>query len=113
VRRAEDPFKPRPLAPTVVLAEGSSDIRILQRSLAVLFPERQDYFAFFNHAELSVDGGTAYLVKFLKAFAAARAPFRMIAVFDNDTAGIQAFRQASALGLRHTTCPLVERFLTK
>jgi hypothetical protein len=38
-------------------------------------------------------------VKFLKAFAAARAPFRMIAVFDNDTAGIQAFRQASALGL--------------
>jgi hypothetical protein len=98
-RRKEDPLEPRPLAPTVVLGEGSSDIRVLQRSLAVLYPERQDYFSFFNHAELSVDGGTAYLVKFLKAFAAARAPFRMIAVFDNDTAGIQAFRQAIALGL--------------
>lgn len=98
-RRRDDPLEPRSLAPTVVLAEGSSDIRILQRSLAVLFPERQDYFSFFNHADLSVDGGAAYLVKFLKAFAAARAPFRMIAIFDNDTAGIQAFRQASSLGL--------------
>jgi hypothetical protein len=98
-RRREDPLEPRPLAATVVLGEGSSDLRILQRSLAMLFPERNDYFSFFNHAELSVDGGAAYLVKFLKAFAAARAPVRMIAIFDNDTTGIQAFRQASALGL--------------
>jgi hypothetical protein len=48
----------------------------------------QDYFSFFNHAELSVDGGAVYLVKFLKAFAAARAPLRIVAVFDNDTAGL-------------------------
>ena len=98
-RRASAPLDPRPLATTVILAEGSSDIRILQRSLAALFPERADYFSFFNHAELSVDGGTGYLVKFLKAFAAARAPLRLIAVFDNDTAGRQAHRQAGALGL--------------
>lgn len=98
-RRVSDSLEPRPLAPTVILAEGSSDIRILQRSLAILFPEGQDYFSFFNHAELSVDGGTAYLVKFLKAFAAARAPFRLVAVFDNDTAGRQAHKQASDLGL--------------
>jgi hypothetical protein len=38
-------------------------------------------------------------VKFLKAFAAARAPLRLVAVFDNDTAGTQAFRQAVALNL--------------
>ncbi len=98
-RRASAPLDPRPLATTVILAEGSSDIRILQRSLAALFPERADYFSFFNHAELSVDGDAAYLVKFLKAFAAARAPLRLVAVFDNDTAGRQAHRQASALGL--------------
>ncbi|HYO51878.1 HEPN/Toprim-associated domain-containing protein [Archangium sp.] len=98
-RREADVLEPRPLAPTVVLGEGSSDIRVLQRSLAVLFPERQDYFSFFNHAELSVDGGTTYLVKFLKAFAAARAPFRMVAVFDNDTTGLQAYRQVSTLRL--------------
>jgi hypothetical protein len=89
----------RPLSPIVVLAEGSSDIRILESSLDALFPERRDYFSFFNHAELSVDGGSAYLVKFLKAFAAARAPFPIVAMFDNDAIGLQAFRQAEALNL--------------
>jgi len=100
-RRKDSGLEPRPLAPTVILAEGSSDIRVLQRSLPVLFPEWQDYFSFFNHDELEkkVDGGANYLVKFLTAFAAARAPFRVVAVFDNDTAGVQAYDQASALGL--------------
>src|SRR3984957_3271628 len=45
---------PRPLAPTVVLAEGSSDIRVLQLSLAALYPELIDYFSFFNHSDLRV-----------------------------------------------------------
>jgi HEPN/Toprim N-terminal domain 1 len=98
-RRAMGRLEFKPLAPTVVLAEGSSDIRILERSLAALFPERQDYFSFFNHGDLSVDGGASYLVKFLKAFAAARAPFRIIAVFDNDAIGLQAFQHAEALNL--------------
>ncbi len=98
-RRKEDGLAIHTLAPTVILAEGSSDIRVLQRSLSVLFPERQDYFSFFDHDELNVDGGAAYLVKFLKAFAAARTPFRVVAVFDNDAAGLQAHHKAVALGL--------------
>ena len=88
-----------PSSPIVVLAEGRSDISILKRSLSILFPERKDYFSFFEHDELSVDGGTAYLVKFLKAFAAARTPLRLMAIFDNDTAGRQAHRHAQSLGL--------------
>ena len=95
----DDILRTVPLVPTVVLAEGRSDINILKRSLSILFPERQDYFSFFEHAELNVDGGAAYLVKFLKAFAAARAPLRLVAIFDNDTAGRQAHRQAQDLGL--------------
>jgi hypothetical protein len=96
-RREADRGEVRSLAPTVILAEGSSDIEILQSSLASLHPEQKDYFSFFDHRELSVDGGTSYLVKFLKAFAAARAPLQIIAVFDNDVAGVQAYRQALAL----------------
>ena len=38
----------RPLSPIVVLAEGSSDIRILESSLDTLFPERRDYFSFLQ-----------------------------------------------------------------
>lgn len=88
-----------PLTPTLILAEGSTDIAVLRSTLPVLHPELVDYFSFFNHAELSVDGGAAYLVKFLKAFAGANITNRMIAVFDNDAVGLQAFRQASALAL--------------
>lgn len=95
----DDSLRSVPLTPTVILAEGHSDINILRSSLSALFPERQDYFSFFEHAELNVDGGVAYLVKFLKAFAAARVPLRIVAVFDNDTAGCQAQRQARDLGL--------------
>lgn len=88
-----------PLLPTLVLAEGSSDITVLRRSLPVLHPELAEYFSFFNHAELSVDGGAVFLVKFLKAFAAANMMIPMVAVFDNDTAGLQSLRYAQSLGL--------------
>ena len=88
-----------PGSPTVVLAEGKSDITVLRRSLSRLFPERQEYFSFFEHSELKVDGGAGYLVKFLKAFAAARAPLRIVAVFDNDSAGRQALAQVEEIGL--------------
>lgn len=98
-RRQEEVLEVRPLSPTVILAEGRSDTKILKQSLSALFPERQDYFSFFEHAVLTVDSGTTYLVKFLKAFAAARVPVRIVAVFDNDTAGIQAYRQAQCLEL--------------
>ena len=88
-----------PLTPTVILAEGRSDINILKNSLSILFPDRKDYFSFFEHDELNVDGGAIYLVKFLKAFAAARTPLRLVAIFDNDTVGRQAYQQAQDLDL--------------
>lgn len=93
------PQTTQPLGPTVILGEGSTDIRVLQSGLKTLHPALKDYFSFFNHTEFSVDGGAAYLVKFLKAFAAAQMSSRMIAIFDNDVAGVQAYEQASALGL--------------
>ena len=98
-RRKEELSRLQPLAPTVILAEGVTDIRILEQSLKALFPERREYFSFFDYEELRVDGGASYLVKFLKAFASARAPIRLVAVFDNDTAGRHAYRTASRLGL--------------
>ncbi|MBR0644837.1 HEPN/Toprim-associated domain-containing protein [Plastoroseomonas hellenica] len=93
------PLVTNPLSPTIILGEGSSDLLVLRRALAALHPELVDYFSFFDHAEFAVDGGTAYLIKFLKAFAGARMVARIVAVFDNDTAGVQAHGQALALSL--------------
>ena len=39
------------------------------------------------------------MVKMLRAFAAARAPLRLVAVFDNDTAGLEALRLVRGDGL--------------
>jgi len=92
----------RDIETIVVIGEGVSDSRILQASLRSLFPETTDYFSFFDHSELSVDGGASYLVKFLRAFATARISARLVAVFDNDAAGSDAFADARKLKLPDT-----------
>ncbi|MGU3544507.1 HEPN/Toprim-associated domain-containing protein [Methylobacterium sp. A52T] len=99
-QRREPSALARPVLDTaVIMAEGSSDIRALRLSLAALYPELQEYFSFFEHNELSVDGGASYLVKFLKAFAGARISTRIIAIFDNDTEGLRHYNAARGLGL--------------
>jgi hypothetical protein len=96
-RRSVASINQNPLSTVVIIAEGSTDIMVLESSLSKLFPEYYNYFSFFNNGDvnINIDGGVSHLVRFLKAFAVARAPFRMVALFDNDTAGLQALRSAS------------------
>lgn len=92
----------QPVSPTIIIAEGASDIEILKTSLSRLYPEYEDYFSFLDHREFKVDGGASYTVKFLKAFAAARVPTTVVAIFDNDAAGITALSNARKLPLPTT-----------
>jgi hypothetical protein len=87
------------LEPTIIIGEGSSDIFILRTALAVLFPHVRDYFGFFEYEELRVDGGAGYVTKFLRAFGGARISSKIVAVFDNDTAGRLEFEVAKSLPL--------------
>ena len=87
------------LEPTIIIGEGSSDIFILRSALAVLFPHLRDYFGFFDYEELRVDGGAGYVTKFLRAFGGARISSKIVAVFDNDTAGRWEFEVAKSLPL--------------
>src|ERR1019366_1677563 len=87
------------LEPTVIIAEGSTDILILKRSLQRLYPYLTDYITFFDYEGWNPDGGASYVVKFLRAFAAARINTPILAVFDNDAAGLEAFNAARALSL--------------
>jgi hypothetical protein len=88
------------LEPTIIIGEGSSDIFILRSALAVLFSHFRDYFGFFDYEELRIDGGAGYVTKFLRAFGGARISSKIVAVFDNDTAGCWEFEVAKALPLR-------------
>lgn len=89
----------QPVGPTIILAEGRSDIAVLKASIAHFHADLVDFVTFLDHSEFKVDGGASYVVKFLKAFAAARIPANIVAVFDNDAAGLSAYKEATALKL--------------
>ena len=74
----------------IVLTEGASDRRILERALALLYPHLADYFRFFDHSTTKAGGGVGQLVNLVRSFAALDVRQRVIAVFDNDTAGRDA-----------------------
>lgn len=58
-----------------------------------------DYISFFDFEGSKPDGGVSYLVKFLKAFAAARISTFILAIFDKDAVGLEGFTIASQLQL--------------
>jgi hypothetical protein len=97
--RASDARERSILEPTVIIAEGGTDILVLRRSLQRLFPELSDYFAFFDYENSNADGGVSFVVKFLRAFAAARVNTSILAIFDNDAVGVEAFNLANTLRL--------------
>jgi hypothetical protein len=100
------------LQPAVIITEGSVDIIVLKRSLQRLYPYLTDYITFFDYTVPSVDGGASYLVKFLRAFAAARINTNILAIFDNDAVGVEAHEAASSAPLpdniRVTRLPDIE-----
>jgi hypothetical protein len=71
----------------IVLTEGSTDKFVLENALRVLRPELRQYISFMDFAALKVEGGASFLSSIVRAFAGAGVRDRLIAVFDNDTAG--------------------------
>jgi hypothetical protein len=72
------------------LTEGRSDTRILSAALEAMVPHLADLFSFLDFEELKLEGGAGALAKTVRAFVGARVSTRMVAIFDNDTAGAAA-----------------------
>jgi hypothetical protein len=81
----------------VVLTEGSTDRWIIERSLGVLYPHLVDYFRFMDFEAARVAGGAGPLAGMVKAFVGAGIANRVVALFDNDTAGAAAIRSLSQI----------------
>ncbi|MBE5841957.1 MAG: hypothetical protein E7304_11210 [Butyrivibrio sp.] len=81
----EDDYK---ASKTVVLTEGSTDARILGEAINVLYPDMSKYYSFIDFSTYDVQGSTNYLSHYLKAFVAAGIENRIIALYDNDSAGL-------------------------
>lgn len=74
----------------IVLTEGSTDKFVLESALPILRPELTDYISFMDFAAFKVEGGASFLSSMVRSFAGAGIRDRVVAVFDNDTAGCAA-----------------------
>lgn len=80
----------------IILTEGSTDAHILDHAMTLLYPHLRDYYSFLDFESSRSSGGAGQLASLVKAFAGTGIKNRVIALFDNDTAGREA---ASALRL--------------
>lgn len=83
----------------VILTEGSIDRWAISSALEILYPHLVEYFSFLDFEGMKVPGGAGFLAATVKAFAGAQISNRVVAVFDNDTAGHAAMRQLRDLSL--------------
>jgi hypothetical protein len=83
----------------LVLTEGTSDSRILRASLDFLYPHLSEFVSFLDHDQFAVAGGAGNLLNLLRGFAGAGVSNRVVALFDNDTAGSVQVARANAMML--------------
>jgi hypothetical protein len=86
----------------IILTEGSTDREFLERTLKVLYPQLSKYYFFLEFHSSNLRGGSSSLVNLIKGFIGAGIFNKMIAVFDNDTAAIDALRSLSGVSLPDT-----------
>jgi hypothetical protein len=85
--------------PVIVIVEGSSDARWLERALELAVPEVSHCFEFLDFHQHNPPGGVDRVVSLTKGMAAAGVMNRVVAVFDNDTAGQDAARHLAGSSL--------------
>ena len=100
-------------AKVIVLTEGSSDSRILRRTMRLLYPHLIEYYSFLNFETANVRGGAPSLVDIVKSFIGSGIVNRTIALFDNDAAAISHMKQLTNIrkvpsNIRITRLPDIE-----
>ena len=90
----------------ILLTEGSTDSRLLERTLDLLFPHLVGYYTFMDFDSSNAAGSAAAVVATIKAFCGVGISNRVIGLFDNDTASEDAIR-----GLKRTSLPNNIRFM--
>ena len=83
----------------IVLTEGRSDTRVAT-ALRAFYPELIDASQFLAFEEFRIEGGASPLARMVKILSGARLSNRMIALFDNDAAGVEALRSIAACACR-------------
>jgi hypothetical protein len=86
----------------IILTEGSTDIKILQSAIELLYPHLKDYYYFMDFHSSNASGSTSSLVNTIKSFVGAGLKNKIIALFDNDTAAREALTSLKAIKIPKT-----------
>jgi len=81
-----------PSGKIIVLTEGKADTRLITAALQSFYPEYAEAYQFLDFDEFRIEGGASLLARMIKILSGARVQNRMIALFDNDAAGLEAYR---------------------
>lgn len=73
---------------TIILTEGTFDAQIISKSMRLLYPHMSKIYSLIDFENVKVQGSCSYLTHYLKAFIGAKIENRIIALYDNDTAGL-------------------------
>lgn len=84
---------------TIILTEGKFDIKVLSRTMKLLYPGMEKFYSFFDFDTFRTKGSTDSVVSYVKAFASAQIENRVIALLDNDAAGVEAENQLKEINL--------------
>ncbi len=73
----------------IILTEGKTDVEFISKSIEALYPHLKDYYHFIDFEDYKIEHSASALVKMVLALAASNVKHPIIALFDNDTAGIK------------------------
>lgn len=86
---------------TVVLTEGKYDAFVISQSMQLLYPYMSKFYSFMDFSSANVQGSTNFLTHYLKAFIGAKIENRIIALYDNDAAGLSEIKGLESITLPH------------
>lgn len=76
----------------ILFTEGVFDVFVLKETLHLLYPDLEKYFTFLEFENLKVPGGVNNILAYIKAFSGAKMQDKIIAIIDNDAAGMNTIR---------------------
>jgi len=80
-----------------IVTEGSSDTKILERSIEIIKPHVKDIFKYIDMQDNYPFTGTGQLTNFYKGLIKIHVLNKMLFIFDNDTEGIVKFKELSII----------------
>ncbi len=83
----------------LIVTEGSSDAKILQKALDLLRPTYKEFFRFIDMEEGYPFSGTGNLYKFCQGLVSIGIQNQVIIIYDNDTEGVSNYEKTLKLSL--------------